>query len=563
MPCPADPDPFWQDVCNEQKGYFPIRDGPSPPKVNQIEQPTGIKTPAPTLADVVIKRKPVGSPPGRRSANGSSETVVHSPSKHSETVSVVNDLLSSPCKKEKTTTTTELEIPGGFSSSGMRPRTPSPSYPFLDMERGRAAKRSPYERIATAISFQSVPTSQVRIHEPSPRSRLVKSQEGKVINSLSDLPPITLKDPIAARTPSRIPLSSQPQKIQPNIHAQVWAPQTIIRAKPDKSASPTNTSTITTTGSSHTRRPPSQLDGQDDCESNSQTQPALRHKTSRIPQRPNSLPNNKRDNKPSEKSPIHPVGTDTHSDRQLNQIKHRTERLCRAGSPGDKKVTQKSTHTSTSTFLRKTSKQKLVAQNAALHAVQNLQEGTGRERGTIRGVEATISPKARPQITEGVGGECTGTPSKMPTIDANNDRDMSVAGARTAELLHIKADAAVAVCHTRPDVGNIETGPIKERGVCLTSNTPSTARSNVLLKDVVASVLHTAWWIVGPVFDPASELRRRWATQRLTWRDMGTFTAAGVFAMAMFVLTVVCSRAIGMAFQVLKSFVGLFKLVTG
>jgi hypothetical protein len=151
----------------------------------------------------------------------------------------------------------------------------------------------------------------------------------------------------------------------------------------------------------------------------------------------------------------------------------------------------------------------------------------------------------------------------MPTIDANNDRDMSVAGARTAELLHIKADAAVAVCHTRPDVGNIETGPIKERGVCLTSNTPSTARSNVLLKDVVASVLHTAWWIVGPVFDPASELRRRWATQRLTWRDMGTFTAAGVFAMAMFVLTVVCSRAIGMAFQVLKSFVGLFKLVTG
>jgi hypothetical protein len=333
----------------------------------------------------------------------------------------------------------------------------------------------------------------------------------------------------------------------------------MISTKADKPALPTNTSTITTTGSSHLRRLPSQLDGQDDCESNNQIHPVLRHKTSMIPLRSNSLPNNKRDDKLNEKSLTRPADTDTHSERQLNQTKHRTERLCRAGSPGEKKATKKSTHTSTSTFPRKPNKQKMLAHNAALQAFGKVKEETPRERRSI----PAASPIAQRPTIEGHGGENTGSPSKIPRLNGNSDRDMSVAGARTAELLHIKSDAAVAVCYTRPDLGNTEISVIKEEGVSLASNAPTTARSSIVLQEVAASVLHTAWWIVRPVFDPASELRSRWAAQKLTWRDIGTCIAAGVFAMAMFVITVVCSRVLGMAFQVVKSFVGLFELVSG
>ena len=97
-------------------------------------------------------------------------------------------------------------------------------------------------------------------------------------------------------------------------------------------------------------------------------------------------------------------------------------------------------------------------------------------------------------------------------------------------------------------------------GVPLSKNAP---RSHLTIGVVVRSILHTAWWIVGPVFDPESDLRRRWAHHRLTWKDMGVFMAAGVFAVAIFLITVVFARALGIGFQVLKAFVGLFKLLTG
>ncbi|EPE26083.1 hypothetical protein GLAREA_01995 [Glarea lozoyensis ATCC 20868] len=560
MPCSADADPFWKDASIATSEYFPPRGPSSPLALGSFEQSNVMKKTPLTQSSAAIKRKPVGSPPSRGSGSGSTETIVHVPSHLSETTPTIKKAVPPKLADEDSAAVIELKVPGQFSSLNAKSHTPSKPYHFLDIGKGRATKRSPYERLATVISFQSVPTSQVRIHEPSPDSRRVFSHQGKVISSLSELPPVSLKDPVAARTPSRIPLSSQPQRIQPNIQTQVWAPPTIIDTKTDKPGSHTNTSTTTTTGFTPLRRALAQLDGQDDYESNGNSHLTPREKTSRIPLRSSSLPNNKRKSTPKEKFPTHTVGTDTYSEHHLDQTKHRTERLCQTASPKEKKEPQKSTLTSTSTFPRSTN-QKALAHNAALIAFQSPKAGRSTEPKEAHSSDAPTAPKVRLQKLEGNAGRVkTGSPTRLPRTKRHDIKDTIQVGTPTGELHHVKRNA-VALSHPAPE--RKRKVIIHEKGVSLASETPKTGRPCVSLRDVVASVLHTAWWIVGPVFDPASELRNRWAYRKLTWRDMGTFTAAGIFAVAMFTITIVFTRVLGMAFQVLRSFVSLFKLVTG
>ena len=84
-----------------------------------------------------------------------------------------------------------------------------------------------------------------------------------------------------------------------------------------------------------------------------------------------------------------------------------------------------------------------------------------------------------------------------------------------------------------------------------------------LLVDITCSMVPTAWDFVQPVFDAESDVRIRWEQRRITWQDVGLFTAAAVFAAGMILMVVTLARLVGMGLQVVRSFLALFRLFAG
>ena len=84
-----------------------------------------------------------------------------------------------------------------------------------------------------------------------------------------------------------------------------------------------------------------------------------------------------------------------------------------------------------------------------------------------------------------------------------------------------------------------------------------------LLVDITCSMVPTAWDFVQPVFNAESDVRIRWEQRRITWQDVGLFTAAAVFAAGMILMVVTLARLVGMGLQVVRSFLALFRLFAG
>jgi hypothetical protein len=92
---------------------------------------------------------------------------------------------------------------------------------------------------------------------------------------------------------------------------------------------------------------------------------------------------------------------------------------------------------------------------------------------------------------------------------------------------------------------------------------PKPVSPQVSFGRVVLRVIQTIWWFVGPVFEPDSDVRRRWEHRRLTLQDIGLFLAATAFVAGMFMIIAMIARIIGMAFQTLKGFLGVFRTLIG
>jgi len=80
---------------------------------------------------------------------------------------------------------------------------------------------------------------------------------------------------------------------------------------------------------------------------------------------------------------------------------------------------------------------------------------------------------------------------------------------------------------------------------------------------ILWGILQTAWWFVEPVFDLNSGIRGRWEQHRVTWQDITLFVAAASFTAGVFLLAIVFARVTGMLLQIVRMFLGVFKVLTG
>ena len=82
-----------------------------------------------------------------------------------------------------------------------------------------------------------------------------------------------------------------------------------------------------------------------------------------------------------------------------------------------------------------------------------------------------------------------------------------------------------------------------------------------VIAGIIFRIIETGWWFVEPVFDPCSDVRKRWKQHRLTWQDISLFIGAAIFGVGMFLMAVVFARVLGMGLQLLRMFMGVFKLL--
>lgn len=286
---------------------------------------------------MTIPRKPVGSPV-RRQKNLSSSTIIHtvgaadtveddkgvgdapqaSPPKPNNGIPRVNEPLQTPTLR----------------NSFLDSMLPSPKFDsFLDSTLARLESENLLGREAIATLSRSASTSQAEILPLLDRNPKA-TNPAKRYNSMRDLPPITLRDPFAAR----IPLSSRPPISQPT-----------IPGSPERRVSH-NIFTTTTTGSAHPQPLRAEIDGPQDHTSESPAKhPSQPRKTSQVPLRTTSLRNCKPRTAQSKESQATPADIATSSEHLLLQTKQRTARLCHTVSPGGDKVVMKSTPISIST----------------------------------------------------------------------------------------------------------------------------------------------------------------------------------------------------------------------
>ncbi|TVY53356.1 hypothetical protein LCER1_G005055, partial [Lachnellula cervina] len=254
-----------------------------------------------------IPRKPVGSGDNRQKGNKSDDTVLHT--KHEpveQTLGQKEDsfkvlpLFTKSPKEQISSQKEDFKILPDTTKSLNEQKLGQGRDVFLDQLA---------ENKATATLCQSVSTKQVEIRQPLVQNRQASNQ-GMPLN----LPPVYIKDPVAARTPQSYP------------HPAVWAPPTIMDTEPDIFLSSTNTCTITTTGCIPKYRIPCQLDGADETKNDPTRHSPLRRKQCNIPLRTMYRLgiNNVQSNKLGNESPTTPVATATLSEHKLEQTKERT-----------------------------------------------------------------------------------------------------------------------------------------------------------------------------------------------------------------------------------------------
>jgi hypothetical protein len=358
MPCAAEPNLYVNNVPIKQGDYFGHRAVSSPLAQHRLGQATDASSY--TARSISIPRKPVGSP-SRQRTEESSETIVHNNS------SVTPVQIQQPFPNEIQQPQHSLSVDPVWATLGQNMSLASSKPPpFLGKEALSSKLAGLFENKATAISFRSVSTKQVVVHPP-----LAQGVSIRRIISLNELPPVSLKNPIAARVPSSCQI--------PKGLLSTWAPPAIIKTEPDRPISFINTSTITTTGCAPLQRLPSQLDGASDTRNDiPSTWQSLQHKFGQIPLRTSSHHHQRKILREilRRMSQLHRSDIVISSGHQLALTKERSIRLCQTSSPEGDKMELKSTLISISTCHQSPEKQKEAAQNAALLAFQQLRRQT-------------------------------------------------------------------------------------------------------------------------------------------------------------------------------------------
>lgn len=591
MPCAADPNPYVNTPI-KQGDYFGHRAVSSPLSLQRLGQRTDVSSF--TTRSISIPRKPIGSPSRQRNEE-SSETIVHNHGRPSpipvpkplpgkETI-VHNHGHPSPDLAQKSVPGKVQQPQSGLAVDLVlatpelnRSAARSTQLPFLGKEAPIFKAAGLLERKATAISFRSVSMKQVVIHPPLARSPSIRR-----IISLNELPPVSLKDPIAARIPS----SYQTPKGLPT----AWAPPTIIKTEPDKVASFINTSTITTTGCAPLPLLPGQVDGANDIRSDTPSRrQCFHHQITQIPLRTSSHQRQRSRGTHKTVSQTHPADIVISSEHQLGLTKERSIKLCQRTSPGVEKAELKSTPISISTCPQSPEKQKEAAQSAALLAFQQL-----RRRAAIKKTEGQTGgqltpPKIRRQRVEESKETNTRGAHKLAqgeNVDTGHPSETrgeqgkggwkatqpSPVAARAITSRNAAGDK-LAVWHPEPSAekGVGETGKQgahmkaivlhQRRGVSSGRGLPTPGRPPQSIGQVVIGMAQNGWLVVEPVFDPESGIRRRFERQRLTWQDVGLFVAAAMFMTGTFLATVVFARVMGLGLQAVKALGPVFWLFT-
>jgi hypothetical protein len=82
------------------------------------------------------------------------------------------------------------------------------------------------------------------------------------------------------------------------------------------------------------------------------------------------------------------------------------------------------------------------------------------------------------------------------------------------------------------------------------------------ISTIAFTVIQWAWCVVEPVFDPKSDVRKRWDSGNLTLRDIVLFAAAAGFVTAALLITVLGFRVIIMGLQIARGFWSVFRILT-
>ncbi|KAE9363430.1 hypothetical protein N431DRAFT_497298 [Stipitochalara longipes BDJ] len=620
IPCAADPNPYVNDTPIKQRDYFGHRAVSSPLAHKRPTQGTDALSVTPR--SISIPRKPVGLP-GHQHPEGSSETVVHTHGHPSPPIPIQKSLSSkvqqqqyifhthshpSPSIRVEESFPSKLQKQqsvfrayGHRSSDSVQKSSTDkvqqqksrlaidpvfaatrkatiPPLSFLENE-GRSAKpASSLERKATAISFQSASTKQVAVRPP-----LVQSLGAHRITSLNELPPVILKDPIAAR----IPLSCQ----TPKGFLATWVPPATIRTVPTRLPSFINTSITTTTGYAPLLLLPGQADGANDIRSDTPwRRQCLQNRINQIPPRTSSQRKNISRKTHKTAFQTHPTNITISSEHQLNLTKERSLKLYQNTSPRIDKAELKSTLISTSTRTQSLKKQEKMAQSAALLAFQQVRRQAAIKKTRDQNGGQLTPPKTRKQKGEDRKHTNTrggyklawdenvdiGDPSKTKkeqgTGGSQAMKASPIIAARAAALKFAASDKLV-VWHPEPSaekgVGEMadagETGAhmkalvlYQRRGVSSGKGLPTPGRRPQSIGKVVIGMAQGAWLVIEPVFDAHSSIRRRFEQRRLTWQDAGLFIAAAIF---MFMTAIILARIVGLGLLVGKVLAVVFWLL--
>jgi hypothetical protein len=340
----------------------------------------------------VIPRKPIGSS-SRRADDGSRDTIVHSSSVHTPLRSQKSNKKSS-LKTGEIESKTAQELDSVLKASSFI----STPLPFLGQRASFMGPLDLPERRVIATSYRSASTSRVQIR-PQLGQNPENIKPGKRIRSLNELPPVYIKDPIAARDP----LSSQ----IPRTKFPIWSPPTILETQADQQPSFTSTSITTITGPA-LPQPLPQLDGVLESMNAVQAKaPVLSYKMNRTTLRNHSPQQESPKELQSHESQRLQADIGTLSESQVTPTKQRIATLCQAASAEGVNIEMQSTPTSTSTSQRRRRKEKQTAREAARMAFHHLQNPMAPQRTHSPSNMSREALEATPAIIGSAGSSAT------------------------------------------------------------------------------------------------------------------------------------------------------------
>ncbi|KAG0649356.1 hypothetical protein D0Z07_4196 [Hyphodiscus hymeniophilus] len=293
---------------------------------------------------------------------------------------------------------------------------------------------------------------------PKPRGY----QPGEALQFSQRASPVNIRDPFAARIPSKFRAMA----------SNIWAPPTILSSSRRLTPRIITIPTTITTGSAQLLPLHVQFDNQRDQRRHVRGRcRSLQRKLSQIPLRTSSLPNSKQPALQSTRSQIDSADIAISSEHLLVATKQRTAESCHTSSPGGEKVVVKTTPISISTSQPTHEMVSPAARIAILASFQNLRHRTPTIKAEAQGKEDYLTPpKLRIPVVEvenistkakvAQGGPAgTEDPLKTKSPDDEVDRPtMNVANAIPVKTTGW--EDSLVVWHPSPKAENRKASPV-------------------------------------------------------------------------------------------------------